>query len=117
MSDQPANANTGGGQLFKKIDEQERIYAPEQVPGEVHDPDEVDAGGTAASGTAAPAQEGVGARADTGSHGETIAGADGDQGTVPVVGVRTDVSMANPMPLPATTDEHRLSSGDTTDRS
>jgi hypothetical protein len=35
------------------MDEQERIYAPEEVPGGVQVPQEMDEGGTAASGTAA----------------------------------------------------------------
>jgi hypothetical protein len=43
MSDKP---------LFENMDEQERVYAPEQVPGAVGPDAEVDQGGTAGSGTA-----------------------------------------------------------------
>lgn len=46
-TDQP-----GDDQLFQNMDEQERLYAPEQVPGAVGPDVEVDQGGTAASGPA-----------------------------------------------------------------
>ncbi len=53
MSDHPDHAQgQGNDQLFKGIDEQERLYAPEEVPDTEVPAEEVDAGGTAASGTA-----------------------------------------------------------------
>ncbi len=59
MSDQPKNAEgQGGEQLFQNMDEQERVYAPEEVPGTTLPPGEADVGGTAASGTAVSAREG-----------------------------------------------------------
>lgn len=42
----------GGDRLFQGMDEQERLYAPEQVPGAVGADVEVDQGGTAALGAA-----------------------------------------------------------------
>jgi hypothetical protein len=53
MSNQSRSTDQqGGDQLFQNMDEQERVYAPEQVPGAVGPDAEVDQGGTAASGTA-----------------------------------------------------------------
>ena len=53
MSDQPTKANkNAGGQLFQNMDEQERTFAPEQLPDADLPPGEMDQGGTAASGTA-----------------------------------------------------------------
>ncbi len=51
MSDRPTNKNEGD-QLFQNMEEQERTFAPEQVPDAEMPPEEVDQGGTAASGTA-----------------------------------------------------------------
>ncbi len=42
-------ADQDGGQLFKNIDEQERIYAPEQRPDTNLPSHEIDAGGPAGS--------------------------------------------------------------------
>lgn len=82
MSDQLKQDNAGEGQLFKNTDEQERIYAPQQVPGALEAGAQHDAAG-----------------------GEQIAGAEGDQGTAPVVAVRPDISANTPVLLPATTEE------------
>lgn len=51
MSDRSENTGGQGGQLFKNMDEQERIYAPNQLPDEVMPAHEVDRGESAASGT------------------------------------------------------------------
>ena len=88
-----------GGPLFQNLDEQERIYAPQQVPGGVDVPDEIDAGGTAGGSSATVAREGSGA---------AIAGAEGDQRTTTVVPVRPDMSANTPIEVPATPDERRL---------
>lgn len=59
MTDQPANpGEQGGEQLFQGMDERERIYAPEEVPGADLPAEEVDQGGTAASGSAVASYEG-----------------------------------------------------------
>ncbi len=80
MSDRPKNAEAQGGeQLFKNMDEQERLYAPEEVPGTALPPGEVDAGGTAASGTALP---------------------ESDQRTVPVSGPLPTAGSTQPVPIP-----------------
>jgi hypothetical protein len=80
MSDRPKDAEAQGGeQLFKNMDEQERIYAPEEVPGTTLPPEEVDAGGTAASGTALP---------------------ESDQRTVPVAGPLPTAGSTQPVPVP-----------------
>jgi len=48
MSDQPKDTGPmGGDQLFKQMDAQEQIYAPQQVPGSVPVPEERDAQGSA----------------------------------------------------------------------
>ncbi len=56
MTDRPANTGEQGGErpLFENMDEQERLYAPEEVPDAELPPEEVDTGGTAASGTGIP---------------------------------------------------------------
>ncbi len=51
MTDRPKDSSER--QLFQGLDEQERTYAPQEVPGETMPPTEVDQGGTA--GEAAPA--------------------------------------------------------------
>lgn len=96
MSDRPTHAASGDA-LFKNTDEQERIYAPQQVPGTDLPGEERDVGGTAGQSTGQ-------ARADTGDRDDRVAGAEGNEATVPIVGVRPDVSAAAPMPLPATND-------------
>ena len=45
-------SNQQDDQLFKGMDEQERLYAPEQVPGAVVSDVELDQGGTAPASTA-----------------------------------------------------------------
>lgn len=100
MSDQSRGA-ANDDQLFKNTDEQERIYAPQQVPGATLPGEERDVGGTASQGAAQA----------RGNDDERIVGADGDSGTVPIVGVRGDLSAAAPMPLPAATRDADL--GDT----
>lgn len=58
MSDQQQKANKqGGDRLFENMDEQERLYAPEQVPGATQPAHEVDEGGTAASNAAATSSD------------------------------------------------------------
>jgi hypothetical protein len=47
----------GGEPLFQKQEEQERIYAPEQVPGSDIPETEQDRGGTAAESTAAASDQ------------------------------------------------------------
>ena len=98
MTDQERGSQ-GSEPLFRNMDEQERIYAPQQVPGGVNVDEEVDAGGTAGSGTAATARE---------RGGSAIAGAEGDQRTTPVVPVRPDLSANVPIEVPATPDDRRL---------
>ncbi len=80
MSDRPKDTEAQGGeQLFKNMDEQERIYAPEEVPNTALPPEEVDEGGTAASGTAVP---------------------ESDQRTVPVAGALPISGSTGPVPVP-----------------
>ena len=50
MSDRSENTGAQGGQLFKNADEQERIYAPNQLPDNPLPSHEVDRGENAASG-------------------------------------------------------------------
>ncbi|HEX6287817.1 MAG TPA: hypothetical protein VFZ66_01430 [Herpetosiphonaceae bacterium] len=50
MSDRTQNTGSSGDRpLFQNMDEQERIYAPQQVPGEISD--ELDERGARAAGT------------------------------------------------------------------
>ncbi len=42
---------------FRALDEEERVYAPQQVPGGVATPEEVDEGGSAGGGTATAAAD------------------------------------------------------------
>lgn len=51
MSDRSEPTGGQGGRLFKNMDEQEQIYAPNQVPDEVMPAHEVDRGENATSGT------------------------------------------------------------------
>lgn len=77
--------------LFSDQDEQERRYAPQSVPQENIPPEEVDRG-AAAGATYADRDD------------ETIAGADGDRETTPLIAARPDVSSATPIIVPATTE-------------
>lgn len=51
MSDRSESTGGQGDQLFKNMDEQERIYAPNQLPDQVMPAHEVDRGENAASGS------------------------------------------------------------------
>lgn len=84
MSDRSEpNDAPGGDRLFKQMDEQERIYAPQQVPGNVEVPAEVDDQGSA--GAAAGWRDGV------------------DVGVVPV---RPDTGINAPVPVPIIRHSH-----------
>ena len=84
MTDRPKDSSEG--QLFQGLDEQERTYAPQEVPGENMPPVEVDQGGTASEAASAgtrtdeptvPVYPGLGA----GMHGviPPVAPADDDE--------------------------------------
>lgn len=90
MSDQTGqNATPGGDRLFKQMDEQERIYAPQQVPGGVDGPaEEVDTAGSAGVGT--------GQR---------------DGADVGVVPVRPDASINAPIAVPIIRHDHDDNAG------
>jgi hypothetical protein len=103
MSDQP---------LFQNTDDQERAYAPEQLPNANIPDEEIDRGGTAGSSTAAASREG-----DAEPGRANIAGAEGDQRTAPVVAVRPDVSANTPVMTPAAVDERRLNEDSSESRS
>lgn len=97
--------------LFQNMDEQERVYAPQQVPGAVPQPTELDADETAGSGSAI-AGRASGSHASANEPGRAnVAGAEGDQRTAPVVAVRPDVSSGTSVALPADTESR---SSDTT---
>jgi hypothetical protein len=58
MSDRAERTNEGENEpLFQNMEEQERTYAPEQLPDSDIPPVEQDRGGTAAEGAAAEADE------------------------------------------------------------
>lgn len=90
--------------LFQNMDEQERVYAPQQVPGAVPEPSELDVDETAGSGAAIASQASGSHEPDTQPGRPYIAGAEGDQRTAPVVAVRPDVSSGTSVALPADTD-------------
>jgi len=77
MSNQPGNAQNNAP-LFQNMDEQEVVYAPQQVPGAVMSGNALDRGGTAST------------TAD-----------DGPPPVAPVVPVRPDVSATTPIIAPA----------------
>ncbi len=86
---------------FDKLDEQERLYAPEEVPDANLPAEEVDKGGTAASGPA-------------------VASTEGDQGESPVSpvpppasGFSFPASGVPPGPGPDDSDLHPLGEDDT----
>ena len=87
MSNQPGNDSTP---LFQNIDEQEQVYAPQQLPGAIMPGDELDRGGTA---------------------GNTAA--DGPLPVTPVVPVRPDASANTPIIAPASSYRD-VDDGDTT---
>ncbi len=76
MSSQ-SGSTQGGDSLFQNMDEQEQVYAPQQVPGADMPAAEVDQGGTA---------------------GNTFA--DGSLPVTPVVPVRPDASINTPIVAP-----------------
>lgn len=82
--------------LFQNTDEHEQVYAPQQVPGTTLPSEEIDRGGTAGAGTgiAAHADDTYAANTTTGP--ADIAGAEGDQRTVPVVAVRPSLDANYP---------------------
>lgn len=89
MSDRAEhNDAAGGDRLFKQMDEQERIYAPQQVPGNIDVPAEVDDQGSA--GIATGQRDGV------------------DVGIVPV---RPDTSINAPVPVPIIRHDHDANEG------
>ena len=96
MSDQP---------LFQNTDDQERAYAPEQLPGTNLPDEEIDRGGTAGSGAAAASRGGDVHERDSEPGRANIAGAEGDQRTAQVVAVRPDVSANTPVMTPAATGD------------
>lgn len=84
MSDRSEPSDrSGGDRLFQQMDEQERIYAPQQVPGGVAVPEEVDTEGSAGVGR--------GQRDHL------------DLGVVPV---RPDASINAPVPVPIIRHDH-----------
>ena len=87
MSDQQQKTNAhDNDRLFENMDEQERLYAPEEVPGATQPPHEVDVGGTAASNTASTAN---------------------NQATGPADGVLPVAGSTNPFPVPVHTSAVR----------
>lgn len=109
MSERATDQGEGADQLFKDIDRQERMYAPQQVPGVALPGEERDVGGTAGRQSNQAGSDTSGQAADAAS----VAGADGNRETVPIVGVRPDISAAAPMPLPATTGDSALDNDET----
>ncbi len=108
MTDQPANTGAQGGeQLFQGMDEQERLYAPEEVPGTDLPVEEVDRGGTAASGSAVASYEAE----------QVTEPADDERGAVPAAARHPDTGMIPIAPTrPDTTtktDEDELDRADT----
>jgi hypothetical protein len=111
MTDQPANTDAQGGEkpLFENMDEQERIYAPEEVPNADLPAEEVDQGGTAAEGSAIASYE-----AD-----QVTEPAESERGAAPVAaayptGGLTPTPIAPTRPdTAAKTDEDELNQADT----
>ena len=95
--------------LFQNTDQQEQIYAPEQLPTAAMPVEEIDRGGTAGSGTAVAGHASDTHTSDIAAGRTNVAGAEGDQQTTPIVGVRPDVSASTPIMMPATPDDRRLS--------
>lgn len=108
MSNQPGNTQ-GSGSLFQNMDEQEAVYAPQQVPGSNIPSQELDqgasAGESAAGAVAAANVAGVG-----NPGGVTSASGPGVSGVgavTPVVPVRPDVSATTPIITPASSYRDR----------
>lgn len=99
MTDRP---NTDNTPLFQNMDEQEQVYAPQQVPGATMpdaERDQGDSAGEAAAGAVATANLGAG-----NPSGVTSASGPGttDVGALtPVVPVRPDASATTPIITPA----------------
>jgi hypothetical protein len=91
MSDSNTS-NASNAPLFQGMDDKERIYAPDQMPNNIMPDHEMDAGSGQARAVAIEGNQ------------EQIAGADGDAGTVPIIPVRPEVGITQPVALPAVTD-------------
>jgi hypothetical protein len=88
MSDRPETTGASGGDsLFKQMDEQERIYAPQEIPGGVPIPEEVDQ---------RPTDSG------RGQDNENIVG---------VIPVRPEPGMHTPLPVPTVTRDRDENEG------
>jgi hypothetical protein len=94
MSNQSQSTAGAGDQLFQNMDEQERIFAPQQVPGAIPDPDEIDVGGTAGDNTAIASRE-------------RAADGDANDDSHRVVPVRPDASINQPFVAPVDLDDSR----------
>ncbi|HEX6287818.1 MAG TPA: hypothetical protein VFZ66_01435 [Herpetosiphonaceae bacterium] len=87
MSDRNQNTGSSGDKpLFQNMDEQERIYAPQQVPGEISD--ELDERGVGETGRGQDTADRVG-----------------------VVPVRPDTGINSPVPVPIVTHEREDNEG------
>ena len=116
MSNQPGN--TQDAPLFQNMDEQEAVYAPQQLPGSIIPTEELDQGGSAgevAAGAVAAAN--IGGVGNPG--GVTSASGPGVSGVgavTPVVPVRPDASVNTPLIAPAgsyrDTDDGDVTSAD-----
>ncbi len=103
MSDQPANTGTeGGGHLFQGMDEQERIYAPEEVPGADLPDIEVDQGGTVGGGTAGASDA-----------GETNTLVDRRGAPAPAMPVAPAPQFQTPIAVPSVPEDRRVNEDDT----
>jgi hypothetical protein len=113
MTDRPTNTGAQAGEkpLFQNMDEQERIYAPEQVPDADLPAQEVDQGGAAAEGSAVASYD-----AD-----QVTEPAESERGAAPVATAYSTGGLT-PTPIAPTrpdtagkTDEDELDQADTTD--
>ena len=95
MSDQSSSADaTNSGPLFQNMDEQERVFAPQQVPGAIRDTDEVDVDGTVGGAIAGT---------DTSSNpdGEAVVGSEPGPSQTPVIPAQPSI-VTSTMPIPPT---------------
>ena len=88
-----SSTNSSGEPLFQGLDEKERIYAPGQVPSNIMPDHEMDADSGQSRAVAIEGDQGQ------------ITGADGDARTVPIIPVRPEVGITQPVALPAVTDD------------
>ena len=95
MSDTFHKSSTNNNEqpLFQGLDEKERIYAPDQVPNNIMPDHEMDADSGQSEAVAIEGNQGQ------------IAGADGDARTVPIIPVRPEVGITQPVALPAATND------------